>query len=376
MKCEIIKDLLPAYCDCVCSLETAAEIEQHTQNCESCKKLLEDYRSDIEPLNKSEQEKPFRKIKRGIFRNKLVIAVLIILLAGIIYAVGYLTYGQIVREPNIPSFETIISSQKAKKIVEKYCEGDIDYFMENIEIYQTGVALIINHQEVEEYCRSTLTDFYEKYLKGRDLNVKADQYNGYAQFAYESGTVTSSDVRIYDGKSELLTFTLFERAGGKFIVFIAGYSSEIGNYPACKTDINTLGLALAPMEPTALLDAAIINYKPERASNFSLFASRFSQTPEEKQAIIENTTALMEDMYCEKAFYTEFRFDNENNRYLVDIGYIFIETSSGKHAMYSRTVQMKSALYNFEVLPEFEPIIIDDGISAENIEKLKNLFVY
>ncbi|MDE6596023.1 MAG: zf-HC2 domain-containing protein, partial [Oscillospiraceae bacterium] len=29
MKCEIIRDLLPAYCDCVCSVETAAEIEQH-----------------------------------------------------------------------------------------------------------------------------------------------------------------------------------------------------------------------------------------------------------------------------------------------------------------------------------------------------------
>lgn len=131
MKCEIIKDLLPAYCDCVCSLETAAEIEQHTQSCEDCKKLLEDYRSDIEPLNKSAPEKPFRKIKRKIFRSKLAVVLLIIILAGVLCTIGYLTYGQIKRRHDIHSFETIISSQKAEKLIKRYCEGDIDYVMKD-----------------------------------------------------------------------------------------------------------------------------------------------------------------------------------------------------------------------------------------------------
>lgn len=375
MKCEIIKDLLPAYCDCVCSVETAAEIEQHTANCENCKKLLENYRSDVKSVG-GEPEKPFRKIKRGIFRNKLVIAVLAILLVGILCAVGYLTYGQIVRSPNHPSFETIISSQKAKKIVEKYCEGDIDYVMENIDIYQTGVALYDNQEEVREHCRSTLADFYEKYLKGRDLNVKTDQYNGYDQLIGESGMVTSSDARIYEGNTELLTFTLVQRAGGKFIISITGYSGDIGNYPACETDINTLELALAPMEPTPLVETAIINNVNKRAENFGLFANRFGETNEEKQILTDNTVSLIEDMYCESAYYTNFRFDAENSRYLIDIGFTFSEKSSGKRVAYSRTVRLRSPRYRFEILPEFEPVIIDDGITAENREKLENLFIY
>lgn len=376
MKCEIIKDLLPAYCDCVCSLETAAEIERHTASCENCKKLLEDYRSDIEPLNKGEPEKPFRKIKRGIFRSKFAIVLLIIILAVVLCTVGYLTYGQIVRSPNHPSFETIISSQKAKKIVEKYCEGDIDYVMENIDIYQTGVALIRNQEEVRAHCRLTLSDFYEKYLKNRDLNVKADQYNGYGQFAYESGVVTFSDARIYEGNTELLTFTLAERAGGKFIISITGYSSDIGNYPACQADINKLELALSPTEPTALLETAIINNVSRGAHNFGLFANRFGETDEEKQILAENAVSLIDDMYCESAYYTNFRFDTENSRYLIDIGFTFSEKSSGKRVAYSRTIRLKSPKYSFEILPEFEPIIIDDGISAENREKLENLFIY
>lgn len=371
MKCEIIKDLLPAYCDCVCSLETAAEIEQHTASCEGCKKLLEDYRSDIEPLNKAEPEKPFRKIKRKIFRSKSAVISLIIILVTVLSAVGYLTYGQIVRSPDHPSFETIISSQKAKKLAKKFCEGDIDYVMENIEIYQTGFVRSVGFDEIREHCRSALTDFYEKYFKDKNLQVKIDGYCGYDSFQFETGQIPLTELGINDGSTTILDIDIFEHNGGKFYLYLIGCNTAVS-----ETDIDTVNLALNPIEPAAILDATIINYKPERVSNFSLFADRFSQTPEEKQAIIENTAALIEDMYCEKAFYTEFRFDTENNRYLVDIGYIFIETSSGKRVMYTRTVQMKSALYNFEVLPEFEPVIIDDGISADNLEKLKNLFVY
>ncbi|MDE5991988.1 MAG: zf-HC2 domain-containing protein, partial [Oscillospiraceae bacterium] len=235
MKCEIIKDLLPAYCDCVCSVETASEIEQHTANCADCKKLLEDYRSDIEPLNKVEPEKPFRRIKRGIFRNKLVIAVLVILLAGILGVVGYLTYGQIVRTFDILSFETIISSHKAKKLAEKICAGDIDSAMENIEIYQTRVALFDNQEEVREYCQTVLMDFYEKYLKGRDLNVKADLFHGYNQFMGESGMVSSTNIQIFDGHSEILSFCLVERTAGKFLMINTGYSSALGD--GCDTAV-------------------------------------------------------------------------------------------------------------------------------------------
>lgn len=370
MKCEIIKDLLPAYCDCVCSLETAAEIEQHTASCEDCKKLLEDYRSNIEPLNKGEPEKPFRKIKRSIFRSKSAVISLIILLILVLSAVGYLTYGQIVRSDH-PSFETIISSQKAKKLAKKFCEGDIDYVMKNIEIYQPGIVRQTGFEDISGHCRSALTDFYEEYFKGKNLKVKYDGYCGYSSFQYETGQIPITELGISDGVETILNIEILEHHGGKFYLYLIGCNTAVS-----ETDIDAVNLALSPIEPSAVIDTAIINYKPERTNNFSLFATRFSQTPKEKEAIMENTAALMEDMYCEKAFYTDFGYDTENNRYLVDIGYIFIETSSGKRVMYSRTVQMKSMTYNFEVLPEFEPIIIDDGISTENREKLENLFIY
>ena len=40
MNCEIVKDLIPLYCDGLCSEETRAAVEEHTAQCEDCKKLL------------------------------------------------------------------------------------------------------------------------------------------------------------------------------------------------------------------------------------------------------------------------------------------------------------------------------------------------
>jgi len=369
MKCEIIRDLLPAYCDCVCSIETAAEIESHVDGCADCKKLLDDYRTDIKSAGGA-PEKPFRRISRKIFRNKLVIVALVILLAAVLGGVGYLTYGQFVREPDHPSFETIISFQRAKKLAERFCEGDIGYVMENIEIYQPKYFSSVSRDDITEHCRTTLTNFYEKYFKGKNLQVKIGGYCGYDSFQFESGKIPFTDLNICDGDTAILELMFFEHSGGKFLMSPVGCNTVID-----ESDIDTVDLALNPIEPDALTDAAIINFEPYREDkNFRLFASRFSQTPEEKQTRIENAAALMENMYCEKAFYTGFTFDAENSRYLVDIGYIFSETSSGKRVVYTRTVRMRSPLYHFEILPEFEPVIIDDGISADNLEKLKNLF--
>ncbi len=374
MKCEIIRDLLPAYCDCVCSVETAAEIESHVAGCADCKKLLDDYRSDIKPASGGAPEKPFRRISEKIFRNKLVITVLAVLLAAVLCGVGYLTYGQIVREPHHPSFETIISSQKAKKIVERFCEGDIDYVMENIELYQTGVALYNSRDEIREYCRTVLSDFYEKYLKGRNLNVRSGG-GDYSTIALEVGTSAVTYMSVYDGKLELLDLCLVEYTGKKFIISINGYSGSLGeDFDLCGRDVDTLRLALAPVEPTPLLETAIINNAAKNDGNFKLFVNRFKETPEEKQAMADKAAAFTEDMYCENAYYTNFRFDAENSRYLIDIGFTFSEKSTGKLVSYSRTVRLKSGDYRFEILPEFEPVIIDGGISAENLEKLKKLF--
>ena len=40
MNCEIIQDLIPLYCEGLCSDETRAAVEEHAAHCDNCKKLL------------------------------------------------------------------------------------------------------------------------------------------------------------------------------------------------------------------------------------------------------------------------------------------------------------------------------------------------
>ena len=370
MKCEIIKDLLPAYCDCVCSLETAAEIEQHTANCENCKKLLEDYRSDIEPLNKAEPEKPFRRIKRGFFRNKLVIAVLIILLAGIISAVGYLTYGQIVRRADHPSFETIISSQKAKKLVKKFCEGDIDYVMENIEIYQPhGNIFNADYNNISNNCRNVISEFYEKYFKGKSFTIKADRRNSYYNvFDTFAGTVPMTMVQVYDGNSEILDIYLVEHVIGKYIISL-GYKSD--GTPISEADIHAFNFAAFPEMVPVLgeIEKVVLN-NPK--SSYSLFATHFGKTDEEIQILCEKAEELMKEVTCENCCYLDWQFDSENQRFLTDRVCIFSENSSGKKIVHTQTLQICNHS-EFTVLDEYKPDIIDEGVSPAVREKIENL---
>lgn len=367
MKCEIIKDLLPAYCDCVCSPETAAEIEQHTANCEGCKKLLEDYRSDIEPLNKSKPENPFRKIKRDIFRSKLAIVLLIIILAGVLCTVGYLTYGQIVKEPNQPSFETIIVSQKAKKIVKKLCSGDIDYVMENIEIYQTGEDLWANQFEIRDYCRGVLTEFYETSLSGKKFKFEKD-HEGYGQFVTETGFIPWTEIIISDSSNATLNFSLYEHTGGKFIISVNVFSEKL----ASKESVEKLNFALNPgiIVIAGQLEKSALN-NAERKYYF--FTSRFCKTDEEVQKISEIADSLMNDVTCEDAYYLNFRFDAEKQCYLADMSFIFRENSSGKKIVYRNTVRVDYS-YKYTLLDDCVPEFIDEGVSPAVREKIEDLF--
>ena len=368
MKCEIIRDLLPAYCDCVCSVETAAEIEQHTANCEHCKRLLEDYRSDIEPLNKFKPEKPFLKIKRSIFRNKLVIAVLAILLAVILCGVGYLTFGQIARDPGIPSFETIISSQKAKKLVKKFCEGDIDYVMENIEVYQpSGDVFSIDYDNINNYCRNAVSEFYENNFKDKSFTVKADRYYSYYNvFDTFAGTVPMTKVRVYDGNSEFLNIYLFEHSVGKFVI-----SLERTDATVSEADINALNFSVYPKIIPILgdIEKAVLN-DPQTQSGYLL--KQFGKTDEEIQRLCEKAAELMKEVTCENCYYSDLRFDPENQCFITDRVCIFSENSSGRKIVHTQTLQIY-CYAEFTVLDEYKPDIIDEGVSPVLREKIEKM---
>ena len=80
MKCEVIQDLLPLYCDHQASPESCQLIEEHLRECDACKQF---YETILEPEDLTEEKvednlsemDPLKKIKKAM-RIKIIIAVL------------------------------------------------------------------------------------------------------------------------------------------------------------------------------------------------------------------------------------------------------------------------------------------------------------
>lgn len=84
MKCEIIRDLLPVYCDGLASEETRAEVEAHIAECDDCRERLRLMKEAVPEVGKADIE-PMKKIKRSLrLRLALVIGMVCLgLLAGL-----------------------------------------------------------------------------------------------------------------------------------------------------------------------------------------------------------------------------------------------------------------------------------------------------
>ncbi|MBQ3546780.1 MAG: zf-HC2 domain-containing protein [Lachnospiraceae bacterium] len=86
--CDVILDLLPLYVDGICSKESRNLVEEHIGECESCKNLLENMKLDINILSKNnefkEEANVIKKVKKKIWIERIVIALVTLFVTGII----------------------------------------------------------------------------------------------------------------------------------------------------------------------------------------------------------------------------------------------------------------------------------------------------
>ena len=76
MKCNIVKDLLPLYCDKLTSQDSNEEIEKHLSECADCKAVYESMNKKEDNINVPEKDvKPLKKIKKRT-KLKVIAAVL------------------------------------------------------------------------------------------------------------------------------------------------------------------------------------------------------------------------------------------------------------------------------------------------------------
>lgn len=101
--CNIIRDMLPLYCDNICSEDSREMVEEHLSVCQECNEILSHMRSDSMDIKNNhpieiEKTKVLKRIKKSIFRKKVLTA--IIAAAGaIIVVLGLYSAAVLIESP-------------------------------------------------------------------------------------------------------------------------------------------------------------------------------------------------------------------------------------------------------------------------------------
>ena len=92
INCEIINDLLPLYCDDVCSEMSKKAVEDHIGECADCRKAFEMLKNDnnISSVGLKEEEESKIKFIKGV-KNKLMIKKILISVVSVIVSVGVIS---------------------------------------------------------------------------------------------------------------------------------------------------------------------------------------------------------------------------------------------------------------------------------------------
>ncbi len=120
LSCNIVRDLLPLYCDNVLEAESMIEVEEHLQDCEACRALYEDMEKDIFSKATVVKEKYVPEIKKLLKRVKRKNYVI----AGILLVVGVLLFAPLWK---IPQDAMIIKEVSLEKVTEKWGQEEEAY---------------------------------------------------------------------------------------------------------------------------------------------------------------------------------------------------------------------------------------------------------
>lgn len=209
INCEIIRDLLPLYCDGVCSEASKAAVEEHIGECGLCNSVYQNLSkdTDIPVIDTKEEEtkvKFIKDVKNRMKIKKIIIAVVSVAASiGIIFGIYTLC--------ELPMW-AIEYSEDAFTVAE-YGDGSMVAIKYNGRDYAKfegigNITITVDGEEIECYCVRFLENISSKYF-GSGKNRRSIEDGGDWGFSkkldriyyLESGW-TPDEVVDYEGMAE------------------------------------------------------------------------------------------------------------------------------------------------------------------------------
>ena len=120
MKCTIIQDLLPLYCDGLASSDSSEEIEKHIADCEKCREVYENMKTKEMNIDIPERDiKPLKKVKK---RNLIKIIAAVMSTAAVLFGLFMFIFWGIVPISSDKVHYTIDAHETERKY--QYTDSD------------------------------------------------------------------------------------------------------------------------------------------------------------------------------------------------------------------------------------------------------------
>lgn len=160
--CEIIKDLLPLYCDGVCSEQSKNAVEEHLKVCESCKKTKADFENCglIPEVNTKEEKSKInfiKSIRKKLNARKIIISIVsaaltVAVISGVYYVLT------IPKKP-IEYYDGMVIVEEKSNDVDFIYNGKAFASIESVYI-----PITVDGEEKNVVCFRYLENLYSKYL--------------------------------------------------------------------------------------------------------------------------------------------------------------------------------------------------------------------
>ena len=133
-ECKIIRDLFPSYIDDLTNEETNQYVEEHLNNCENCKKILEDMRKELKVGITKKDSQEVKYIKK--YNNKLKILKIILIVIFLMFMVSFARKATIIATLN----------SKANNYI-----NTTNYYVKSSTYFGDELEIIENYKKDDRY---------------------------------------------------------------------------------------------------------------------------------------------------------------------------------------------------------------------------------
>lgn len=344
LNCKVIEDLIPLYCEGLCSDETRALVDAHIKDCDACRKLCETTPQEPQPEAETipDEAKVFKKVNRKMKKNRLVSYGLLILVALLILLLARMSAAQLHRskDDTFPSFETVFEQIHVRHLVKPIQNGDFSEITPLLSSLRSRNEDYAAEHTYPDSCRTAADMLNESYAaEYGNLKLKSvKMLSGYGDFGSAAGydpTFLQTAVSLIYETDRTLFLYFIRSADGSYNIMADDSADHIPGEQYTVADTNIFCRTMHYLNEPNLLSGGMFHsmllqlgepVKPlpkfgetetKSWTRAETIASYFSKAYQE--SIRENLTAFAEQYPITNCMVTPMYYDEKTQQFCWDM---------------------------------------------------------